>query len=295
MQDTRFYEQKYPTQGDHVVVTITKITELGIYVSLLEYNNIEGMVLLSEVSSRRIKAASKLFRINSKEVVIVLRVDESKGYIDLSKKRVTQYDREACLTKFSKSRIVYGIAKHVASLNNITLDEINSKFIYKLYSTFSHAYNAFEHFSVNLEDLNEYNLEEKLKQDLIKTILFRFSLVKLKISSQFKINCFQETGIDAIKEALLEGRINNDIKIQLVSSPTYLITVLDVDENKGKNILKECLEKINKSIVSKGGQFEIKIYPRIIDINDEEDVIDTEKKKDVKLNTDLSSLEDDDD
>ena len=41
------------------------IAEMGAYVSLLEYNNIEGMILLSELSRRRIRSVTKLIKARS--------------------------------------------------------------------------------------------------------------------------------------------------------------------------------------------------------------------------------------
>ena len=37
------------------MVNVRNIAEMGAYVTLLEYNNIEGMILLSELSRRRIR------------------------------------------------------------------------------------------------------------------------------------------------------------------------------------------------------------------------------------------------
>ena len=45
----------------------------------LEYDNIEGMILLSELSRRRIRSIQKLIRVGRNEVVVVLRVDKEKG------------------------------------------------------------------------------------------------------------------------------------------------------------------------------------------------------------------------
>lgn len=41
---------------------VKSIAEMGAYVSLLEYNGIEGMILLSELSRRRIRSVSKLIK-----------------------------------------------------------------------------------------------------------------------------------------------------------------------------------------------------------------------------------------
>ena len=50
-----FYEQKYPEVDDVVMVNVSSIADMGAYVHLLEYNNIESMILLSEVSRGRIR------------------------------------------------------------------------------------------------------------------------------------------------------------------------------------------------------------------------------------------------
>jgi translation initiation factor 2 subunit 1 len=52
--------------------------------SQLEYDNTEGMILLSELSRRRIRSVQKLIRVGRNEVVVVLRVDKEKGVPDIS-------------------------------------------------------------------------------------------------------------------------------------------------------------------------------------------------------------------
>lgn len=64
---------------DVVMVNVRAIAEMGAYVYLLEYNNIEGMILLSELSRRRIRSINKLIRVGKTEPVVVIRVDKEKG------------------------------------------------------------------------------------------------------------------------------------------------------------------------------------------------------------------------
>ncbi|KAM7294455.1 hypothetical protein ISCGN_023961 [Ixodes scapularis] len=74
----RFYSQKYPEPDDVVMVNVRQIAEMGAYVRLLEYNDIEGMILLSELSRRRIRSINKLIRVGRNECVVVIRVDKDK-------------------------------------------------------------------------------------------------------------------------------------------------------------------------------------------------------------------------
>lgn len=75
----RFYKHMYPEVDDVVMVNVRNIAEMGAYVNLLEYNNIEGMILLSELSRRRIRSINKLIRVGKNECVVVIRVDKEKG------------------------------------------------------------------------------------------------------------------------------------------------------------------------------------------------------------------------
>jgi len=64
----RMYENQFPEIDDLVMVQVRSIAEMGAYVALLEYNNIEGMILLSELSRRRIRSINKLIRVGKQEV-----------------------------------------------------------------------------------------------------------------------------------------------------------------------------------------------------------------------------------
>ena len=65
-----------------------------------------GMILLSELSRRRIRSVNKLIRVGRNECVVVIRVDKDKGYIDLSKRRVSPEDIVRCEEKFAKAKAV---------------------------------------------------------------------------------------------------------------------------------------------------------------------------------------------
>ena len=43
----RFYEQKFPEIEDVVMVNVRSIADMGAYVHLLEYNNIEGKSIIN--------------------------------------------------------------------------------------------------------------------------------------------------------------------------------------------------------------------------------------------------------
>lgn len=81
---------------------------MGAYVKLLEYDNIDGMILLSELSRRRIRSIQKLIRVGRNEVVVVLRVDKEKGTSHFSRPvaEVQPYLTSARLYRFVEASCV---------------------------------------------------------------------------------------------------------------------------------------------------------------------------------------------
>lgn len=88
----RDYENILPECGSATVVSIKDSNEMGIYVSLLEFGEVEGLLLFSEVSRRRIRSMAKLIKKGKKEIVSVIRVDNDKSYIDVSKRQISEIE-----------------------------------------------------------------------------------------------------------------------------------------------------------------------------------------------------------
>ena len=64
-----------------------------------------------ELTRRRIRSVSKLIKVGRVEPVMVLRVDKEKGYIDLSKRRVSPEDIDQIEERFNKSKSVHSIMR----------------------------------------------------------------------------------------------------------------------------------------------------------------------------------------
>jgi len=59
----RFYERRVPEKDEIVAVVTTDIKELGAYVQLLEYDKIEGFIMLSQVTAKRVKTVQRHLKI----------------------------------------------------------------------------------------------------------------------------------------------------------------------------------------------------------------------------------------
>jgi translation initiation factor 2 alpha subunit (eIF-2alpha) len=83
-------------------------------------------------------------QVGRQEPVMVLRVDKEKGYIDLSKRRVSPEDVAACDERFSKSKMVHSIVRHVAETTGQDVEELYKWVAWPLYKLYGHAFDAFK-------------------------------------------------------------------------------------------------------------------------------------------------------
>lgn len=275
--DCRFYENKYPEIESVVMVNVRNIADMGAYVSLLEYNNIEGMILLSELSRRRIRSIHKLIRVNRNEVVMVLRVDKDKGYIDLSKRRVSPEDVAACEDRFNKAKAVHGVLRHLAERRKLYLEDLYEKIGWPLYKKYGHAYDAFK---LAISDdksagdpFDDIDVPQDMKDELRSYILRRLAPQPIKIRSDVEVSCFTYEGIDAIREALFAGmalsKENSQIKIKLIAPPIYVLSTMTLEKEAGIALLQAAIDVIREKITAKGGKMDVKMAPKAVSLKEE--------------------------
>ncbi|KAL1237110.1 Eukaryotic translation initiation factor 2 subunit 1 [Trichinella pseudospiralis] len=279
----RFYADKYPQVEDTVVVTVRSIAEMGAYVSLLEYNNIEGMILLSELSRRRIRSVNKLIRVGRSECVVVIRVDEDKGYIDLSKRRVYTKDLIECEERFAKAKAVYSILRHVADQLGYDSDNQLEDLLNRTAWHFDRKYNkkaaSYEVFKKAVNDesvLDECDIDDATKEKILENIRKRLTPQAVRIRADVEVSCFGYDGIDAVKAALSEGlKCSTEempIKINLIAPPLYVVTTSTFERTEGLAAVNATLERIRESIESNNGRFRTILAPKVVTDWDEEDI-----------------------
>lgn len=271
----RFYENQYPGIEEVVMVNVRTIAEMGAYVTLLEYDNIEGMILLSELSRRRIRSVNKLIRVNRNEVVMVLRVDREKGYIDLSKRRVDPDSIAKCEDRYNKAKAVHRVLRQVAEKQGLILKDLYRSIGWPLYKKYGHAYDAFKLCLTDQEDIFKGlpDLDPELVAVLTDYIKKRLAPQPIKIRADVEVTCFTYEGIDAVKESLLEGAKlgtkESPIKIKLIAPPMYVVTTSTLDKDLGIESLNKAIEVITEKITEKGGKIDVKMAPKAVSQREE--------------------------
>jgi len=269
-------------------------------VNLLEYDNQEGMMLLSELSKRRIRSVAKLLRVGRTEICLVLRVDTDKGYVDLSKRRVEPEDASAKEEQFARAKAVHGIMRHVAQTHEIPVNELSAKASWPLYAKYTDAFEAYKkHINQELDLWKELDfsqpgqdlssLADKIKEDIELNLRRRLIQQTVRLRAKVEVSCSEYEGIDAVKEALLEGmkasKEECEVKINLVAHPLFVLTCTCREKTLGMSTLDSAMELIEKAIGERKGEFAIKAKPEIMGQD--------EKAEDVSSDEEASGEEED--
>ncbi|KAI4160682.1 MAG: hypothetical protein LQ342_005521 [Letrouitia transgressa] len=274
LTNCRFYEEKYPEIDSFVMVTVKQIAEMGAYVKLLEYDNIDGMILLSELSRRRIRSIQKLIRVGRNEVVVVLRVDKEKGYIDLSKRRVSPEDIVKCEERFNKGKMVASIMRHVAGKTRTPMEELYQTIGWPLNKKYGHAVDAFKLSITNPAVWDEVTFpSDAVKNELQSYISKRLTPQPTKVRADVEVTSFGYEGIDAVKAALRAAEAKNtadtQVKVKLVSPPLYVLTSQCLEKQAGITILEEAIGAIEGEIKGSGGNCVTKMAPKAVTESDD--------------------------
>jgi len=276
--DCRMYENEYPEVDDLVMVRVTRVTEIGAYVNLLEYNNKEGIILLSNLSRKRIRSVNRHVRVGKIEVLQVLRVDSEKGYIDLSKKLIQKDDIVKCQERFKKAKTVHSILSRVAQNNSFPLLQLYEKIGWPLtrlmkekspLDELAHCQDAFQLIVQDESLLAPYDIPEEVKAELLKVVKHRLAIHPVKVQADIEVTCFTYEGIEAVKPALQAGLDKGNeqefpVKIQLFSTPLYLVYIITPDKDQGIHTLEKMIEAVKEKIEASGGNMNVKVAPRVV-------------------------------
>jgi translation initiation factor 2 subunit 1 len=199
----------------------------------------------------------------------VLRVDKEKGYIDLSKRRVSSEDVIKCEERYQKSKASHSILRHCAEKFGVPLESLYQTIGWPLSRKYGHVYDAFK-ISITEESVWDdiKAPSEDILTELKSYISKRLTPQAIKIRADVEVSCFSYEGIDAIKAALKAAEELStealQIKVKLVAAPLYVVTTQALDKNQGIEALHKALEVIEAKITASGGSATVTMEPKAV-------------------------------
>ena len=249
--------QELPEQGEIVVATVTKIMDHGAYVTLDEYNGIQGFLHVSEIAPGWIRSVGRYVKEGEKKVLLVKRVNPERSDIDLSLKQVSTDQKKKKLLevkRFEKGKTLIDNVKEKIKLSDKDVEKLEES----IYSKYDSIYDAFLDVARNgTPILDDLKLGKKILE-AIEYVASKIRLPSVEIRGILELTSDKSDGVEIIKNTLLDvikkGK-DSSIEITYLGAPKYRLSVTAQDFKSAEKTMKPILEQIQHSIEKKKGTF----------------------------------------
>lgn len=247
---------EYPEIGDLVICSVQNVKNFGAFVSLDEYGNKEGFIHIAEVATGWIKYIRDYVREGQKVVCKVLKVDESKGHVDLSLKQVNEHQRREKIQEWKNEQKAEKLLEMVGERSGMGLEELYEEVGSKMTEDFGSLYRAFEEVSLDESMLKEEGYKGKWTKEFIQVAKENIVPPEVSIDAYVEVTCPLPDGVDHIRGALAQAEQSDhvSIKVQYIGAPRYRLVVNAPDYKLAEDELQAASDRIIKYIEAHEGK-----------------------------------------
>ncbi len=247
---------EFPEEAELVVCTVKNVKNFGAFVSLDEYGEKEGFIHIAEVATGWIKYIRDYVREGQKIVCRVLRVDPSKGHIDLSLKQVNEHQKREKIQQWKNEQKAYKLLELVAERSGKDLKEFEQEHVGDLIEKFGTLYGAFEEAVFDEKTMKEEGFTGDWVKTFVDVAKENIQPPFVDIDGFFEISCPLPDGIVHIREALTMAEKNKkaEVSIQYMGAPRYRLVVTAPDHKTAEEEMDGIVEKVINHFISIGGE-----------------------------------------
>lgn len=247
---------EFPEEGELVIATVTSIRNFGAFVTLDEFNNREAFIHLSEVAAGWVKYIRDHVREGQKIVARVLRIDTTKGQVDLSLKRINDHQRREKVQAWKNEQRALRLAEQVALALGKPAEGAIDSFGPALVERYGSLYGAFEVASADPTRFQKENEKTAWASAFLKVAHENIVPPHVTILGTLELTDTQSDGIEHVRSALLaaEDVDPSSVEVQYVGAPRYRIRVEAGQYKRAEETLKKATEAALRSIKAAGGE-----------------------------------------
>ena len=248
--------QELPEIGEIVIATITKISDHGAYVTLDEYNKIQGFLHVSEIAPGWVRKVHRYVKEGEKKVLLVKKVGSERREIDLSLKQISKEQRKKKLLDVKRFEKEQGILKNIQERSELTtkqIEELEDQFL----SKYDSVYDAMLNVAIKgTGEINDLKLQKKVLTT-IEDICSKMKLPSVELRGILEISNNQSNGVELIQKTLSDAENAKDVKIEItyLGAPRYRLSLVSQDFKTAEKSLKPILEKIEKNVKKQNGLY----------------------------------------
>ncbi len=250
-----YRREGFPQEDELAFCTVTKIFHSSVFVVLDEYER-SGMINISEIAPGRIRNIRDYVTQGKKIVCKVLRIDEKKGHIDLSLRRVNEAERKRKLEEIKQEQKAEKIIEFAAKQLKEKTEELYNKVADKVFEKHPYLFLFFKDVGEGKAQIKDLNLAKK-ETDFLQTIVSeKFKPAKIEIKGVFDLKSYEPDGVEIIKKILTGIEKTAGLSLNYLGGGRYRIGVEADSYKKAEKIMAKVESDALSQISKKGeGQF----------------------------------------
>jgi translation initiation factor 2 subunit 1 len=223
-----------------------------------EQHNAYGMVLSAELSNKRIRNINAFVTPGQKMVLLVTKVDEEKGQVDLSLRQVSQENRSQILAAWkqeqkAEQQLLF-IGENILNLNDKDAYETVGYPLIDVYGSLRSAYEAIK--EDGLEALEDLTISEDAKSKIVEFINSHVQLSFVNITVEYGITCPKGNGVEIIRSAFEKVEDMNvlnslEVTFSYIGAPRYRCEIKARDYPLAEKTLSKITATLTGIIVNK--------------------------------------------
>lgn len=234
---------KVPEEGQLVVGKVTAVKDFGAFVQLEEFSNAMALIHLREIAPGRIRTVRDYVRENQRIVARVVGVDPQKGYVDLSLRNISRYQRIQAIKEWKDSKKAKKLLEELARTLRLPLDKCYTLFVDELIKKYDSFAGAFEAAAQSPEEFRMENFG-KWVDEFIKLAKENIQIPKVQITGELHLSSPEKDGVERIKKVCGEIDRNGEkvkVRINYLSAPLYELNVEATNFKDAEAELKDTL------------------------------------------------------
>lgn len=250
-------EIELPEPGEIVVATISKLMDHGAYVTLDEYDGLQGFLHISEIAPGWIRSISKFVKENEKKVLLVKKVNPDRKDVDLSLKQVSTDQKKKKLLEVKQEEKGDTLMKNIvekASLSETQREEVEEI----LYSKYDSLYDAFMDIATkSIIVVKNLNIPQKVL-GTIEEVCSKIKLSSVEVRGIMEISNPNSNGVEIIKKTLQDASKEKEgikVEITYLGAPKYRLGITAPDFKTAERAIKPIISDIQQVIEKKKGVF----------------------------------------
>lgn len=245
-------KQGFPEVDELVFCTVTSVQSHSVFVKLEEYGS-SGMIHISEVAPGRIRNIRDFVVENKPVVCKVIGINQERGHIDLSLRRVTESQRRAKVNDVKQQQKAEKIVEALAKQLSVQPAQLYAQISDKVSNEFSTIFEAFMAIAKGEFQTSALGLPANISDALNEAIMQRIKPPVVELNGKLSLTSYEPDGVSIVRDALRQV-LEQGALVSYLGAGTYLVKIRAEDYKSAEQLIARASGAALSFIEGKGGE-----------------------------------------